>query len=78
MKRYKFYKHPNCISTCFQVLRCFYIKEKNAYSMKIIWYKWSPTVGICYSLGLTERVKWSAEKCKEWELVNDKRIGVFI
>ena len=63
------YRHPNNTTICMEVLKSFYIKEKDAYSMRIMWWKWSPKRGVVYTLGIAERVKWSRDKCKEWELL---------
>ena len=62
-----YYRHPKMDSICLEVTKSFYIPEKDAYSLRITWWKWSPKHGVCYCLNITERVKWTRPKCREWE-----------
>ncbi len=66
MKPDNWYRHPNNTTICLEVEKSFYIKEKDSYSLRIAWYKWSPTRGIEYPLGIRERVKWTRQHCRNY------------
>lgn len=71
MRPNTYYKHPKNTSICMEVLKSFYIKEKDTYSLRVAWWKWSPKRGICYPLNIEERINMSVMKAREWELLDD-------
>lgn len=34
----KYYTHPGLTDVCFELLKAFYVKEKDIYKLKIVWY----------------------------------------
>lgn len=67
----RFRKHKNCRSTCVEILKSFYIEKGDRLSLKLCWYKWSPTKGVLYPLGYTHRIKVSRKEWNaNWQIIN--------
>lgn len=58
------YKHRNCTDVAVEVLKKYYIPEKDAYALKVLWVRVStPRNKVLWSLGITQRLKISRQ---EW------------
>lgn len=67
-----FYRHKESRSACVEVVKSFYIKEGNRLSIKLSWWKWSPTRGVEWPLGQTHRIKLGRRDWFDnWERIGD-------
>jgi hypothetical protein len=78
MKKNYFYQHENNISVCVLVEKSYYIKEKDAWSVRLQWWKWSPVHGIMWPLtgymdtGKGIRCIITREAKKSWTLISPR------
>lgn len=60
-------KHPNSSDIAMEVLKSYYIPEKDVYKVKVIWWN----IGKCHkpwSMGIEEKLELPAAKFREWRL----------
>lgn len=76
MKKVGFYKHPNCLDTCIEILAFYYIPENDYASVKVNWWTYSPTHGkIKYDMQIKQRFKKPMEYWKQWKPLNTLSYG---
>lgn len=67
MKRYCLYKHERCLDAAINVLKMFYIPQKNGYKVKVDWYNVSYDTP--FRLGVTETVFIRKDDINKWHEV---------
>ena len=65
------YKHKNNRSVAMQITTSYYVKERDRWSLRVMWYKYSPTRGLEYSMNISQRLTITREQRKGWELLQD-------
>ncbi len=59
------YKHLNSSDIAMEIIKSFYVEEKDVYKIKVIWWN----IGNCHKpwcMGIEQKFILSAEKMKEW------------
>jgi len=65
------YRHINCRSVAIEVLKTFYVREKDLYKVKVRWYMIS-SVRRPWPMSVVETIKIPANKVHEW-----KKMGLY-
>ena len=64
------YKHEKNKTVAMMVLTSYYVKERDRWSLRVMWFKWSPTRGLEYSMDITQRLTITREQRKGWKLLH--------
>jgi len=65
-KQNKLYRHENMRTCAFEVLTCYYVKEKNIWKLKVGWWNIS-SVRLPFYMNLTQRIAIKANDYKNWK-----------
>lgn len=60
------YKHPEMKDIAFQVIKKFYIKEKDIYEVKVLYYLRLPESKKYECTNILDKLRLPKEKVKEW------------
>ena len=66
MKRFEFYRHVENRTVAIQVLASFYVPEKDRWNIKVMWWNHSPTKGLRFAMGITQRFNVTRKQKKNW------------
>ena len=67
MKKFSFYKNINNKTVAIQILSSYYVKEKDRWNVKVMWYNWSPKFGLRFCMNLTQRFNITREQRANWK-----------
>jgi hypothetical protein len=59
-------KHKNNTDVAIEILKSFYIREKQEYSLKVLWWN----IGQChepYCMGITQRIRIPKANMPDWQ-----------
>lgn len=65
------YRHENTKTVAMQVLTSYYSEERARWSVRVLWYKWSPTRGLEHCLNISERLLITREQRKGWKILSE-------
>jgi hypothetical protein len=71
--KHTFYKHTDNKTVAVQVLSSFYVKEKDRWSVRVMWWNWSPKFGLRFSMGITQRFNVTREQKTGWKVLDTGR-----
>jgi len=65
-------KHIDNTDVAIEVLKLFYIREKDAYSVKVAWWNIGPHAA--YPMNITQRFRVTRENWARWRVYEPKRV----
>jgi hypothetical protein len=61
------YKHENCTDTAIEILKSFYVKEKQVYKWKVMWYN----IGKCHApwrMNIEQNITIKKSDVSNWKI----------
>jgi len=66
------YKHKNNTDVAFELIKKFYVKQKDLYKMKVMWWRVNKANKVLYCMNIIQNIKIKRDSWRsEWEIIDE-------